>query len=106
MSRFAQDRTNDNRLITIRIEPDGRILRIGGRAGWFLRKLIGFGKRGCTPADFPAGLRLAHYAYLLRREGLIIETEHEAHGGDYPGHHARYRLRTEVTEIAAEGVAA
>lgn len=70
---------------------------VPGRVGWALNELVKAGQRGCSASDFSAGLRLAHFVYLLRHEHqLLIETEHEAHGGQFPGSHAVYRLRTPV----------
>ncbi|MFK0687969.1 hypothetical protein ACFX5Q_07160 [Mesorhizobium sp. IMUNJ 23033] len=85
--------------VTVRIEPDGRTKRLEGRAAWMMRKLVEAGKRGVTPLDLPTGVRVAHYIFLLRREGFIISTEHESHGGPWAGQHARYRLETPVTIV-------
>ncbi|QOF71875.1 hypothetical protein IG197_01920 [Aminobacter sp. SR38] len=74
-----------------------RRIVVPGRAGWALNELVKAGESGCSAADFPAGLRLAHFVYLLRHEyELVIETEHEAHGGQFPGSHAVYRLKSPV----------
>ncbi len=69
---------------------------IGGRTRWALDRLITAGRRGITSMDNPAP-RLAAYVFLLREIGLDIETITEPHAGDYPGHHARYVLRSSVT---------
>lgn len=87
--------------LTVLVHPGDaaheRTIAVPGRAGWALNELVKAGQRGCSAADFPAGLRLAHFVYLLRHEHeLVIETEHEAHGGQFPGSHAVYRLRTPV----------
>lgn len=81
--------------ILVHIEPDAGTVKLTGRAAWALRKLADAGPRGCTPLEAPA-LRWSHYIYLIRRAGLIVETVHEPHGGEYPGHHARYRLHSAV----------
>jgi hypothetical protein len=85
--------------VTVRIEPDGRIVRLDGRAGWTLTKLVVAGKRGVTPLDLPTGVRVAHYIFLIRKEGFIVSTERERHGGPWAGQHARYRLETPVTIV-------
>ncbi|RWB99028.1 MAG: hypothetical protein EOQ56_19265 [Mesorhizobium sp.] len=90
----------------VRIEPDGRTKRLDGRAAWMMRKLVDAGKRGVSPLDLPAGVRVAHYIFLIRREGFIVSTEHESHGGSFPGTHARYRLETAVTILEDVAVAA
>ncbi|CAN7369124.1 winged helix domain-containing protein [Aminobacter ciceronei] len=84
-----------------------RRIVVPGRAGWALNELHKAGQRGCSAADFPAGLRLAHFVYLLRHEHrLVIETEHETHGGPFPGSHARYRLHTPISIEYGAGRAA
>ncbi|WP_376775244.1 winged helix domain-containing protein [Aminobacter aminovorans] len=77
-------------------DPDHeRRVVVPGRPGWALNELVKAGERGFSAVDFPAGIRLAHFVYVLRREyELQIETKHEAHGGPFPGSHARYRLVT------------
>lgn len=83
--------------VMVRIEPDGGTKRLDGRAAWMMRTLVEAGRRGVSPLDLPTGVRVAHYIFLLRREGFIVSTEHESHGGPFPGTHALYRLETEVT---------
>ncbi|TIT18095.1 MAG: hypothetical protein E5W70_30460 [Mesorhizobium sp.] len=56
--------------ITVRIERDGRTKRLDGRAAWMMTKLVEAGKRGVSPLDLPTGVRVAHYIFLLRREGF------------------------------------
>lgn len=87
--------------LTVLVHPDDplheRQFVVQGRPGWALNELVKASERGCSAADFPAGIRLAHFVYKLRHEHeLLIETEHEAHGGPFPGSHAVYRLRTPV----------
>lgn len=82
-----------------RVLPDGVPFTLKGREAWALSNLIKAGKRGCTPIDHP-GPRWSAYVHALRTErGLIIETEHEPHGGPFPGSHARYRLVSEVEAL-------
>jgi hypothetical protein len=76
--------------------PDGpELLTLPPRVFWALRELIRAGARGVSTLDNPAP-RWSAYVHRLRREGVMIETEMEPHHGAYPGHHARYRLRSRV----------
>lgn len=75
-------------------EP-GQPITVVGRDAWCLKELLAAGQRGITSLQNPAP-RLGHYIWKLRRFGFAIETIHENHAGDYPGHHARYRLHSEV----------
>jgi hypothetical protein len=70
-------------------------ITLRGREKWALEKLIDAGNAGCTPITTP-GPRWSHYVFKLRGYGFAIETIHEPHGGPFPGHHARYVLRSEV----------
>lgn len=72
-----------------------RYIIVKGRARWALEALIDAGDRGCTPIDTP-GPRWSHYVWLLRGDGIEIETIHEKHGGPFSGTHARYVLRSDV----------
>ena len=75
---------------------EGRTVAPHGREFWALKNLYEAGENGCTPIDHP-GPRWSAYVYDLRHEfGLNIETVTEKHGGDFPGTHARYILRTQV----------
>ncbi len=77
---------------------DGTIKTFHGRPAWALRNLICAGEKGCTPIDTP-GPRWSHYVWVLRGEGVSIETITERHCGQFPGTHARYVLRSEVVII-------
>ncbi len=80
-----------------------RRIELSGRDAWALQELIKAGEAGVTPLDAP-GPRWSGYVFNLRKKfGLDILTEHEGHGGDYPGHHARYVLRARVRIIAVDG---
>ena len=57
------------------------------------------GARGVTPLDNPAP-RWAAYVHRLRGAGIAIEAAREAHGGAFPGRHARYRLACGVERLA------
>ncbi|MEW9837296.1 winged helix domain-containing protein [Mesorhizobium marinum] len=92
--------------IVVRIKPDGRIIRLDGRAAWVLNELVKVGKRSLTASDYPAGISLAHYILLCRKEGFLITTEREAHAGVFSGVHARYRLETPVTVLETPKAAA
>jgi len=72
------------------------VLGYSGRIAWALRALIAAGERGCTPIDTP-GPRWSAYVHELRGDGIDIETIHERHAGPYPGRHARYVLRSQLT---------
>jgi len=92
--------------IRVRIgESDGRVVNIRGREAWALRMLVAAGDRGCTPIEHP-GPRWSGYVHDLRKLGLSIETVREAHGGPFPGAHARYVLRGSVTVLDRLGVEA
>lgn len=82
-----------------RITPNaGEAFRIlvSGREQWALERLRKAGTKGCTPIDNPAP-RWAAYVHDLRAMGVEIETITEPHEGDFPGHHARYVLRSGVS---------
>lgn len=72
------------------------LVHIGGRDKWALDRLRAAGRNGCTPISEPAP-RWSAYVFNLRALGLEIETITEPHRGDYPGHHARYVLRSTVS---------
>lgn len=91
--------------ITARVGGEnGSVKAFKGRAAWALDRLLAAGQSGCTPIDQPAP-RWSHYVFLLRRDGIDIETLHESHGGAYSGHHARYVLRSPVHVIEAREAA-
>lgn len=96
--------SDPKQILHVRIEPDGRTVTAYGRDAWCLDQLLTAGKRGITSSSNPAP-RMSHYIWKLRGLGLSIETVHESHGGPYPGHHARYILRSDVT-VVGEKVAA
>lgn len=88
----------NNKPILIVQLPGGEILAYSGRLAWALQVLIAVGEKGCTPIDTP-GPRWSAYVHELRKDGLDIETINEPHSGPFPGHHARYILRTTLTII-------
>jgi hypothetical protein len=69
---------------------------LSGRIGQTLNHIHRAGRTGITSHEWPA-MRLSAYVHSLRKMGFKIATERELHGGDYPGHHARYRLESVVT---------
>lgn len=87
--------------------PDGTetTITVNGRERWALECLIEAGVDGCTPIKNPAP-RWSHYVWLLRGDGVEIETIHEPHDGPFPGTHARYVLRSKVDPVQAIGEAA
>ncbi len=75
--------------------PDGPRVKLHGRDGWALLQLVAAGWRGVTPIE-RIGPRWSAYVHKLRRAGISVQTLREAHGGPFPGHHARYVLATPV----------
>ena len=76
-------------------------LPLTGRNAWALSRLISAGERGVTPISEPSGPRWSAYIHNLRGLGIDIEKITEAHGGAFPGTHARYVLRSEVRLLKA-----
>jgi hypothetical protein len=72
------------------------VILASGRVQWALNQLRKAGATGCTPVTNPAP-RMAAYVHTLRGMGVEIETITETHEGDFPGHHARYVLRSDVS---------
>jgi hypothetical protein len=80
-------------------------LAVPGRQGQALGELIHAGSEGITSLDAPA-IRPSDSIFKLRRRGLAIETIYEPHGGEFPGSHGRYCLRSAVREVAVPTSAA
>lgn len=89
--------------VMAKILPEGPTVKAVGRDGWALLCLVNAGERGCTPITH-VGPRWSHYVWKLKRLGLAIETVTENHAGLFPGHHARYVLRSQVEIIDPAGV--
>ena len=90
--------------IRVRIgTSDGPVVSLIGRDAWAFRQLKNANARGCTPIDHP-GPRWSAYVHKLRKAGFWIDTVHETHGGPFAGNHARYVLRSNVTEIESDEV--
>lgn len=85
-----------------RVGPGGPVVTLLGRDAWALQQLHAANENGCTPIDHPAP-RWSAYVHKLRKTGIVIETVHEAHGGQFAGSHGRYVLRTEITILEVEG---
>ena len=83
----------------------GKIITPNGRAAWALDQLLAAGDRGLTPMSNPAP-RWSHYIWLLRGEGVDVETIDEPHAGAFAGTHARYILRSTVEVLERSGIAA
>jgi hypothetical protein len=98
IAQFAEPRQCGMWRVTL---PSGkvRVADLTGRPAWLLQLLADAGAAGLTARDLPAGLRVGGYVLRLRREGVPIKTENEAHAGPYPGHHARYRLAAYVERM-------
>jgi hypothetical protein len=72
------------------------VVLVSGRVRWALDQLLKAGTTGCKPIHNPAP-RWSAYIFDLRGMGVEIETITETHEGDFPGHHARYVLRSGVS---------
>jgi hypothetical protein len=92
--------------ITAKIETgDTSItLHLKGRLAWMMLELVKAGDKGITPLHNPAP-RVSHYVMTLRRKGVAIDTQMQAHGGAFPGEHGVYRLKSAVTIEQVEGCA-
>ena len=91
------------------IDDDGteRTVTVTGRYAQTLRALVNAGHRGTTALEMSSwALRLSHYVFILRKEyNLDISMEREPNGGEYGGHHGRYRLVSEVYLIEEQAAA-
>lgn len=83
-------------------QPDAFILRLTGRDAWTLERLVDAGATGCTPIEQPAP-RWSAYVHRLRGMGVVIITQMEPHGGEFPGRHARYVLGCTVERVLGHG---
>lgn len=81
-----------------------RTFEFQGRLGWAMMQLAEAGAHGVTTIERPAP-RLSAYVHTLRKRGIPIDTEIEAHDGIYSGQHARYRLACDakVTVLGTGG---
>src|SRR5438105_1346105 len=93
-------------VVTARVgATDGTCITLHGRDAWALVQLVAAGPQGVTPIE-RAGPRWSAYVFKLRKAGISILTIRESHGGQFPGHHARYVLTAPVFVEAASEVAA
>ena len=88
------------RRVSFQIDTSGTIHTVTGRVAWTLQKLLSAGESGIITAAFP-GTRLSEYVRLLRNKGVHIETLRERHGGEFPGTHGRYVLRSRITVVSS-----
>jgi hypothetical protein len=77
-------------------------LHLKGRLAWAVLELVNVGDKGTTPLHNPA-LSVSYYVMILRRKGVVIETEMHSHGGAFPGEHGVYRLKSTVMLELSEG---
>lgn len=89
---------NTSPVTLVRFRLADQELTAVGRDAWALSALVGAGETGCTPITHP-GPRWSHYCWKLRKQGVLIETVTEKHGGPWAGHHARYVLRSRIQII-------
>jgi hypothetical protein len=83
-----------------------RVIEVQGQEARALNALVAAGTAGITSLEVSTwALRLAHYCFKLKKQGLIIECERERHGGPVPGKHGRYRLHTPVQIVEIRGAA-
>ena len=75
-------------------------IHLKSRDLWALERLRTAGAQGCTTIAQPAP-RWSAYVFNLRQLGIEVETLHEPHGPPFPGHHARYVLRSCVEPVQA-----
>jgi len=90
-------------MLTLTVElDDERTVLVRGRAAWALKRLKKAGATGCSVFDIRAP-RWSSYVHRLRKLGLVIDTVRERHRGRFPGHHARYVLRSKAGIIKSVG---
>lgn len=78
-----------------KIEGRDAPIILTGRTAWALKQLQTAGLKGISTVDRPAP-RWSAYVWALRQKGICIDTLRERHGGDFPGSHGRYVLRSAV----------
>lgn len=88
--------------VTLTLGEQSRTFELQGRLGWTMAQLAMAGPKGVTTIERPAP-RWSGYVHMLRKRGIEIDTEMVPHDGNYPGHHARYRLLSQVT-VAGGGM--
>jgi hypothetical protein len=94
-------RSREGPIVEVEAAVDGKApITFTGRPAHTLALLILNGRRGLTALDMP-GARLGHFVFLLRRAGVSITTENEAHSGPFCGRHGRYHLGSRVEVLRA-----
>jgi hypothetical protein len=92
-----------NDVVELHGRVDGGPVRIMvGRFAQTAARLHDVGEAGISSLHFH-GLRLSHYVKVLRDDyGFNIDTDLAEHGGNYPGRHGVYRLRSrlEIVKVA------
>lgn len=97
---MGKARANKRHVVHLDVVVNGQSLLLEGRIAWMMDELIRRGDRGMTAAEAP-GARLAHYVHILRRYGVVIQTNVEKHAGAFSGTHARYVLHSPVKVVRA-----
>ena len=87
--------------IAVKLNGDGPVKTFRGRFAQTLSLLVENGSAGLSSLESP-GVRLSHYIFRLRRDGVPIETQDERHSGPYKGRHGRYRLAAPVEVVERE----
>jgi Winged helix domain len=88
--------------VKAKLGEGGPVVTLRGRDAWALLALKAANDSGCTPIYNP-GPRWSGYVHKLRKAGIGVETVREAHGGPFPGQHARYVLSSAVTILEKKG---
>jgi hypothetical protein len=101
---MAKSQWADTPYRIVKLDGTVVVITVKGRDKWALDQLIDAGSRGCTPIQNPAP-RWSAYVFNLRKMGVQIDTNFEAHGGEFSGLHGRYILRSAVLPIEAEDAA-
>jgi hypothetical protein len=75
-----------------------RLVAYEGQVARTLLHAIQAGQKGFTAAEISSwALRLSHYVFCLRGDGLTVTCDREDHDGPAgPGWHGRYRLMNRV----------
>lgn len=82
----------------------GPICDLRGRMAWALNELVVAGAAGVTPIRNP-GPRWAAYCHKLKKLGIPIQSDREAHGQPFAGWHSVYRLSGPVRVLAVDSAA-
>lgn len=82
-------------------------IEVTGQTARTLLHAVNAGPQGFTALEISTwALRLSHYIFCLRGEGVTITMEREDHDGPVgDGWHGRYRLKNRVEIIEVRGAA-